>query len=109
MEVGVDPHQKTEEDRGDFRPSAHTPLQICRVQNLDIPQSSRGGAAHGGAAGRGGAGQDGTPTGRFAQETTDSLPPKASRTNVLNVISEARRNEILCKPIEEHNERLTRG
>ena len=33
----------------------------------------RGGAAHGRAAVQGGAGQDGTPTGRFAQETID--PP----------------------------------
>ena len=47
--------------------------QTCRVQNPDIPQVVRGGASHGGAAGRGGAGQDGTPTGRFAQETTAPL------------------------------------
>ena len=43
---------------------------ICLVQNLDIPRERRDGAAHGGTAGRGGTVQDGTPTNRFAQETT---------------------------------------
>ena len=52
--------------------AAHS-IQTCRTPNPDIPQAGRGGAAHGGAAGRGGDGQDGTPTGRFAQNTTD--PP----------------------------------
>ena len=39
-------------------------------KNPDIPRAGRDGAAHGGTAGRGGDGQDGTPTDRFAQETT---------------------------------------
>ena len=43
----------------------------CRFQNKDIPRVGRVGAVHSGAAGRGRAGQDGTPTDRFAQETTD--------------------------------------
>ena len=42
----------------------------CRIQSQHIPRACRVGAAHGGAAGRGGSGQDGTPTDRFAQETT---------------------------------------
>ena len=45
----------------------------------------------------------------FALRT--SLPAlissKASNTNRLNVSPEARRNEILCKPMEEQNPRLT--
>ena len=45
----------------------------CRVQNPDIPRAGRDRAAHGETAGRGGVGQDGTPTGRFAQETNAPL------------------------------------
>ena len=62
-----------------------------------------------GAARRSGAGQDGTPTGRFAHETTVPLAPRGSKTTVLNDSPEARTKEILCKPMGEHNERLTRG
>ena len=47
----------------------------------NIPLAVRVGAAHGGAAERGGAGQDGTPTGRFAQETTDALAPQTIEDN----------------------------
>ena len=36
-------------------------------------------------------------------------PPKASSTPVLNDSSEARTSEILCKPMEEQNPRLTSG
>ena len=50
--------------------SVRHPINTCRIQNLDIPQAGRVGAAPGGAAGRGGAGQDGRPTERFAQGTT---------------------------------------
>ena len=38
-----------------------------------VPRAGRGGAALGGAAWRGKDGQDGTPTGRFALNTTDPL------------------------------------
>ena len=89
-----------------------TKIIICWIQGPDIPQAGRGGAAHGEAAGRSGAGQDGTPTGRSAQETTVSLALQASRaskTTVLNDPWEARANEVLCKPVEEHDNRLTRG
>ena len=66
-----------------------------------VPRAGRVGAAHDGAARRGGAGQDGTPTDLFAQETTVLRISKASSTRVLNVFSEARTSEILCKPMEE--------
>ena len=48
----------------------------CRIKNLDILRAGRGEAPHGGATGRSGARQDGTPTGRFAQDTTDPLAPQ---------------------------------
>ena len=51
------------------------------MQNPDIPQAGRDGAAHGGAAGLGRAGLDVTPAGRFAQETTDPLAPKGIEDN----------------------------
>ena len=43
---------------------------ICRIQNPYIPRAGRGGAAHGRVAGRGGARHFGTPTDRFAHETS---------------------------------------
>ena len=70
---------------------------ICRVQNPDLPRTGRV-DAHGRAAKRG---QAGTPTEQF--------DPKASKTRLLNDSSEARTSEILCKPMEEHNDRLTSG
>ena len=81
----------------------------CRVQNPVIPQAGRGGAAHGGAAGPGRAGQDGTPTGRFAQETTVPLARQCIEDTCLNDSPEVRTKEILCKPMAEQNPRLTRG
>ena len=69
--------------------------------------SGRGGARWGAGAGRGGAGRDADGSVRPG----DSRPScfRGSKTNVPNVSPEARTNEILCKPVEEHNERLTRG
>ena len=37
------------------------------------------------------------------------MPTRVPKTTVLNDPSEARTKEILCKPVEEHNERLSRG
>ena len=54
---------------------------ICRTQNPEIPRAGWGRAANGRVAGQGGAGQDGTPTGRFAQETTDPLAPQSIEDN----------------------------
>ena len=82
---------------------------ICRIQNPDIPRAERFGAAQSRAAGRGGTRQDRTPRVGSPRTQPSLLPPKASKTIVLNVSSEARTKESLCKPKEEHNERLTRG
>ena len=73
----------------------------CRIQNPDIPRADRFWAAPSGAAGRGEDGQDRTPTGRFAKGLIVPLATRASNTIVLNVFSQARTNEILCKPQEE--------
>ena len=48
----------------------HVFAKTCRIQNPAIPRAGRVGATHGGAAGRDEDGQDGTPTDRFAQNTT---------------------------------------
>ena len=72
-----------------------------------MPRAGRVGAAHGGAAGRRRA--DGTPTGRFAQETIDLVLSKASNTLVLNDSPEARTSKILCKSVEGQNPRFTSG
>ena len=94
------------------RPSHHSKCRLifntCRVRTPDISPPGRGGAAHSEAAGRYEARQDGTP-GRFAQETTAPRAPQGIEDNWLNVFSEARTNEILCKPMEEHDNRLTQG
>ena len=68
-----------------------------------------GRAAHSGAAAHGGPGRMGRRrvSPRWAQSFFVSF--KASNTTVLNVFSEARTSEILCKPADEQNPRLTRG
>ena len=57
---------------------------------------------------RGGAGQDADRTVRPGDKRP-AYPPRHRKTNVLNVSPEARTSEILCKPMEEHNDRLTSG
>ena len=66
-----------------------------------------GPAAHSGAAGRGELGRVGRR--RFAQDTTVPRALRASKTTVVNIPSEARTREILCKPLEEQSPRLTTG
>ena len=51
--------------------------------------------------------QNGTPTERFAQESTVPRTLQGIEENVLNDSPEARTSEILCKPMGEHNGRLT--
>ena len=83
-----------------------------RSQNPALPRAGRGRAARSGAAGRSGAGQEGcrrVGLPRRQQSHLLSRISKAPQTAVLNVFSEARTSEILCKPVEEHNECLTRG
>ena len=75
--------------------------KFCLIRNSDISRAGRGAAAHGEAAGQGGAGQDGTPTDRFAQETTVPAAYRGIEDNVLNHLSEARTKEILCKPMRD--------
>ena len=72
---------RTNKKRRNLNAHMHGKNITCRIQNPDIPQAGRGGAAHGGAAMRDGAGQDGTSTGRFAQETTDPLALKGIEDN----------------------------
>ena len=84
-------------------------IVTCRIPNPDKSQAGRDGAAHGGTVGRGGDGQDGTPTGRFAQETPSLLPSRRSKTMLLGVSLEARTKGTLCKPMGEQSPRLTRG
>ena len=50
-----------------------------------------------------------TPTGRFAYDTTDPLAPQSIVNNCPKRPPGARTSEILFKPTDEHNERLTRG
>ena len=84
-------------------------LLTCRIQNPDTLRAGRIGAAHGEAARWGGAGKDGTLSGRSGQKTTHPLALQRIEDTVLDVSSEARTKEILCKPMEEQNPRLTTG
>ena len=61
--------------------------------------AGRSGAGRGwaGRGGAGRAGRGGTAAGRCAQPTTIHLPSKAPKTTPLDVSSEARTHEILCK------------
>ena len=68
-----------------------------------------GRAAHSGAAGQGGVGQDGTPTGRFDQETTDPVALQGIEDKLSKLSFGITNERILCKPREEQNPRLTRG
>ena len=61
-----------------------------------------------GAARRGRAGRDADGSIRPGEQPS-LLPSGAFEDNVLNDLSEARTMEILCKPMEEQNQRLTRG
>ena len=79
----------------------------CRIQNTDILRAGRVGAPDG-AAGRSrtklGADRNYSP-----KKQRSPVPPKASIKRRFNVFPEARTSEILCKPTEEQNQRLTRG
>ena len=74
------------------------------------PGHTTGGSGRGvrrcGGAGSGGTGcqQNSSPGGQ-----SFLVPPKASQTRRLNVSPGARTSEILCKPMEEQNPRLTTG
>ena len=84
-----------------------------------IPHSGEAGGGAGarrGAAGRGGAGWGGGGWMLPGRRRVDAprrkssiLPSRAPKRTVLDVSSEARTKEILCKPNKEHNVRLTSG
>ena len=76
----------------------------CRVQNTNIPQAVRVGAAHGGTAGRGRDGLHRTPTGRLAKEATVSVT-----LQIVRVLLDARTSEFLFKPMGKQNQRFTPG
>ena len=67
--------------------------------------SGRGARRCGGAgSGRTGRRQNSSP-----KRKPSLVPSKASKPSRLNVSPKARTSEILCKPMEEHNDRLTTG
>ena len=70
--------------------------------------SGRGGAWRGSRASRGRARGDADMPVRPI-DSRPFLPSRASKTIVVNDFSEARTNEILCKPTEKQNPRLTSG
>ena len=84
----------------------HPTSQVRRTQNPDIPRAGPGGAAHGDAAGKGGAGLDAGGSVRPGNNPT-FLFPKASKTNVLSVFPEARTHDFLCKPLGDHDGRVS--
>ena len=62
-------------------------LRQTLVESKTRTYHGRDGAAHGGTAGQDGDGQGGTPTGRFAQETTDPLTHQTIEENLLGRVS----------------------
>ena len=68
-----------------------------------------GRAAHSGAAGHGRPGRMGRRRVSPRRAHPSLVPPRASKTSVLNISSKARTKGTLCKPAEEQNPRLTSG
>ena len=66
-----------------------------------------GRAGHGGAAERGEPGRVGRRRVCSRRTQPSLVPSRASKTTVLNTSSEAQTGEILCKPLEDQNPRLT--
>ena len=74
------------------------------------PGHTTGGSGRGARRGGGaGSGRTGCQQNCSPRRQASLVPPKASKTRRLNVSPEARTSEILCKPVEEQNPRLTRG
>ena len=98
------------------RKSCRIEPKSCSQQDLSNPKpghttgrSGRGGAWRGGEGGRGWVGRDAVGSIRPGDNTTLPLPLQRIEETVLEVSSEARNNKVLCKPMEERNQRLTRG
>ena len=87
-------------------------ISLCfctyRVQNPDTQQAGSVGTAQGGRRGRATLGR--TWCRHFGRLGSQQplWPSSALQANVLNVSLQARTKEILCKPVEEKNIRLTR-
>ena len=60
-------------------------------------------------SGRAGSGKIGCQQNYSPRKQKSTVPSKASKKRRFNVSPEARTSEILCKPTEEQNQRLTRG
>ena len=60
-------------------------------------------------SGRAGSGKIGCQQNYLPRKKKSTVPSKASKKRRLNVSPEARTSEILCKPTEEQNQRLTTG
>ena len=87
------------------RPS-YFPRHLSSPKPGHTTSGSGRGARRGGGAGLGRTGrrQNSTP-----RRQASLVPPKASKTRLLNVSPEARTSEILFKPMGEQSPRLTRG
>ena len=92
---------------------SHTIVEQVRLSFILVGPKTRtyhgwvwSGARRGGGAGLGRTGrrQNSSP-----RRQASLLPSKASETRRLKVSPEERTSEILCKPMEEHNDRLTSG
>ena len=74
------------------------------------PGHTTGGSGRGARRGGGaGLGRTGRRQNSSPRRQASLVPSKASKTRLLNVSSEARTSEILCKPMEEQSPRLTTG
>ena len=90
-------------------PEAHPGCysSTCRTQNPYIPQTGRGRRAR--RSGRAGSGKIRCQQNYSPKKRKSTVPSKASKKHRSNVSPEARTSEILCKPTEGQNHRLTRG
>ena len=86
--------------------------QTCRVQNLSNPKPGHTTGGSGRSArrsDRAGSGKIGCQQNYSPRKQKSTVPSKASKKRHFNVSPEARTGEILCKPTEEQNQRLTSG
>ena len=81
----------------------------CRIPNTDIRRADASGRRKAGRRGRVGPGRTGCRLVGSPRTQLSLLPPRASKTVVLNVSSESRTKEIVCKPMEEQNQQLATG
>ena len=82
--------------------------------NIDLsnpkPGHTTGGSGRGARrSGRAGSGKIGCQQNYSPRKQKSTVPSKASKKRRFNVSPEARTSEILCKPTEEQNDRLTSG